>query len=159
MKHRRKKYLINSRVQILAALVSCATTCVGLMLFAVLANGLLTQVSADYPGLNERAMADIQSGLQTNLMIVFLAVIPLSSAVAILFTFRIVGPLYRMTQHLTGIANGEAMGTCRIRKNDELQEFCDLLNRAVEKLQEGRDSSSEETDAATEADTEVARAA
>ncbi len=159
MKHRRKKYLINARVQVLAALVSCATSCVGLMLFAVLANGLLTQVGADYPGLNDTAMADIQSGLQANLMIVFLAVIPLSSAVAILFTFRLVGPLYRMTQHLTGIANGENMGTCRIRKNDELQEFCQLLNQAVERLQDDRGASGEEKAAPTEESSEIVRAA
>lgn len=49
-------------------------------------------------------------------------------------THKIVGPLYRFRVYLTALARGESPEPCRIRKDDELQDLCELLNRATEPL-------------------------
>lgn len=74
----------------------------------------------------------------------FLLIVPSLMVIGVRLTFRIAGPLYRMEQHLRSVAAGDAVELCAIRKEDELQEFCVLLNDALRAAEErGRlDSSS-----------------
>lgn len=129
--HKRRNYLIHPRIQLLAAMLIAGTSCVGTMLLTVLNDGTLTRLDAMGIGANEQLLAALQADMHANLLYTFLAVVPLSAAAGILFTFRIVGPLYRMTQHLRGVTRGEDVGECRIRRGDELQDFCKLLNQAI----------------------------
>lgn len=80
-----------------------------------------------------------------------LLVVPLIFAVGILTTFRIAGPVYRFEKHLRALARGERPGACRLRKGDELQEMCELLNRAVEALESQRATLPAEVEAPSEA--------
>lgn len=66
---------------------------------------------------------------------------------SILMTFRFAGPLYRIRRHLREIADGEQPGECRLRDGDELQDLCDVLNRAVARLRGDGASEQEPEDA------------
>lgn len=64
--------------------------------------------------------------------------VPVMTLVGILITHRIAGPAYRMRMHLEAIeTTGEIPGPCKIRKGDELQELCSLLNQAIEVVAQG----------------------
>ncbi|HED65671.1 MAG TPA: hypothetical protein ENJ09_08970 [Planctomycetes bacterium] len=56
---------------------------------------------------------------------------PITLGVGILVTHRIAGPAYRFKRHLEAVARGENPGECRIRKGDEFQELCRILNEAL----------------------------
>jgi hypothetical protein len=55
-------------------------------------------------------------------------------SVGISATHKIVGRSNRFRIYLTELAAGEHPEPCRIRKDDELQDLCELLNRATEPL-------------------------
>jgi hypothetical protein len=61
-------------------------------------------------------------------------VIPVTLVVAVLLTFKVAGPLYRFRVFLNQVKRGERPEDCRIRKSDELQDFCELLNEATAPL-------------------------
>jgi hypothetical protein len=65
------------------------------------------------------------------LLVSFGMLLPLTIAVGILVTFRIAGPVYRFETFLKAVLRGEESGECRIRKGDEFQELCQLLNEAT----------------------------
>ena len=60
--------------------------------------------------------------------------LPLTFCVGVVVTFRFAGPIYRFEKYLKALARGEQVEECRIRKGDELQEFCKLLNEATAPL-------------------------
>ena len=49
--------------------------------------------------------------------------------VGVITTFRIAGPLFRFQQFLESIERGEKPADCKIRRTDDLHEFCAVLNR------------------------------
>lgn len=61
-------------------------------------------------------------------------ILPLAFAMGILITFRVAGPVYRMTRFLEEVQRGDKPDDCRIRKDDELQDFCQLLNEVTAPL-------------------------
>ncbi len=81
-------------------------------------------------------------GLKTLLLSVCL-LIPLVVAVGTLVTFRVAGPIKRFEMYFRSIARGEDPGPCRIRKGDELQDLCEVINQAVATLREERAESEE----------------
>ncbi|MFT7676334.1 MAG: signal transduction histidine kinase [Planctomycetota bacterium] len=68
--------------------------------------------------------------------------VPTMTAVGILLTHRIAGPVYRFEQHFSALARGEDPGRCKIRSGDELQELCELINAGLEtvRVRDGNES-------------------
>ncbi len=60
-----------------------------------------------------------------------LLVVPATVCIGVLVTFKLAGPIYRFERYLQAVIRGEAHGPCAIRKGDELQELCDLINAAL----------------------------
>jgi len=80
-----------------------------------------------------RALAEALPGvLARSLGISVLLLLPALVWIGIRVTFRIAGPMYRFERHLEAVARGAWPGPCRIREGDDLQEFCELLNAALE---------------------------
>jgi len=44
---------------------------------------------------------------------------------------RIVGPIYRLKQHMTAVANGEDVEPLRLRDTDQLADVCDVYNQML----------------------------
>jgi len=139
MQNKRRKKLIQPRLQMRLILTFLGVALIGLMLqfllFAATMSALADELPQDGPILIER----IPSFTLAVLGITVCVLLPLTITVGILTTFRIAGPLYRFEQHLKAIARGERVDDCRIRKGDELQEFCRTLNAAVNKLKSRSD--------------------
>ncbi|MCF6285988.1 MAG: hypothetical protein L3K26_12450, partial [Candidatus Hydrogenedentes bacterium] len=70
--------------------------------------------------------------LGVNLLITLAVTLPVFLIVSRTATFKIAGPLHRMETHLRQVIREQSSGPCVIRKDDELQDFCALLNKALE---------------------------
>jgi hypothetical protein len=70
------------------------------------------------------------------LAVTLCVLLPLAFAVGVAVTFRVAGPIYRFEQHLRVVAEGRDPGPCKIRKGDELQDFCDVLNAALGRMRQ-----------------------
>lgn len=44
---------------------------------------------------------------------------------------RIVGPIYRLKQHMTAVANGEDVQALRLRDTDQLADVCEVYNQML----------------------------
>jgi len=72
--------------------------------------------------------------LRRNLVSTLTVLVPLVMSAGILLSFRIAGPLYSIERYLRQVARGDARGRCSVRRKDELQELCRLVNAAVDRL-------------------------
>ncbi len=79
----------------------------------------------------EFLMGELGPRLVLVMLISFGLLLPVTLLVGILVTQRFAGPLYRFEQYLKQVIAGEAKGECRLRKGDELQTLCDLINKAT----------------------------
>lgn len=134
MHDKRRKRLIRPRLQIRLILsffgVALFALLLQFILFAASIMSLASELPSDGPLLLERATT-------TSLFIVAISIgvlLPLSFGIGVLVTFRVAGPLYRFEKHLETIAAGRDPGTCRLRKGDQLQELCVVMNKALDRL-------------------------
>lgn len=134
MTNRRKKYLIRPRVQILSALIVVGSVGLSLLVLTLLAQSSVATLATDHPRITREYVADLQSELLRDLALAAGVLGPLAFAIGVLMTFRIVGPIYRLETYLLQLMRDEDIGPCRLRAKDELHDFCDVLNEAVERL-------------------------
>ncbi len=111
----------------LATAVICIVVQYGVVQYGL--GALLTEdpAAADLP--DKAAAVTLRS-----LYITLAVAIPLIFALGTFFTFRIVGPIYCLEKYLKSIISGQRPGDWHVRKEDELQDLCDLLNQAMETL-------------------------
>ena len=141
--YRRKKKLVKSRLQLHMVAIFSSLACLA-ALFQVLILNRSILVLAERTGESaSRIASEVPSVLFGNLLITLAVLLPLMLVVGVLVTHRIAGPVYRFEQHLGAIARGEDPGICRIRKGDELQELCGILNDAVATLHANAESTAE----------------
>ena len=72
--------------------------------------------------------------LAASLFCTSVLLVPLTLAVGIKSTHKVVGPLYRFRVYLSELGAGSKPEPCRLRQGDELQDFCELLNRVTDPL-------------------------
>lgn len=133
-KIKRKKKLINSSLQLKMIAVFTGIAATTSLFQVVLLNSALTGLARDLPEAGDRLLQALPRLMLTNVGLTVCVLVPLMFAIGLLITHRIAGPAYRMTQHCKAIARGEQVGTCKIRKDDELWELCDALNEALDTL-------------------------
>jgi hypothetical protein len=127
----RSKQLIHPRLQLRLVLTFLGVSLVGLLLQFVLFAATISALAAELPQDGPLLVERIPSYTLTVFAISVCVLFPLTMTIGILTTFRVAGPLFRFEQHLKAIARGEDPGECRIRKGDQLQEFCASFNEAL----------------------------
>jgi hypothetical protein len=138
--YKRSKKLIQPRLQLRLTFTFLGVALLALLLqfllFGATISALASELPQDGPVLLDRIPQYTLLVFGISLCIL----LPMTLCVGVLVTFRIAGPLYRFEQHLKAIARGEDPGVCRIRRDDELQDFCKTLNAALDKLRSARPS-------------------
>ena len=132
--YKRKKKLINLSLQIKLISVFLCVSLIASLFQVMLLNRALVGLSKLVPDASETLLAHLPSVLTTNLVLTLAVLFPLTFLVGVLVTHRVAGPAYRLQQHCLKLARGEEPGRCFLRKDDELQELCDAMNRAFESL-------------------------
>ena len=139
----RKRKLIQPGMQLRLSFWFACLSAVGLMLQFILFSGVMSELALELPGDANANFERFTDGLVGAFLISLSLILPLTMALGILQTFRVAGPLHRMTQFLREVRDGAAPADCRIRKGDQLHEFCALLNDATAPMRGGRSAASE----------------
>lgn len=109
------------------------------MLFqAVILSRALTVLGERSASLSTAVLGEARGLILESLLFGLACSIPLFAVVGLVVTFRIAGPLYRIHRYLKAVAERGYEGPCQIRKDDELQDLCGDLNRAMDRLREAR---------------------
>lgn len=143
MPNLRRKNLICPKLQLKMALVFVATSACFLALMGYLCAWLLTGESFASPSEAARVQERVFPILIQAFVISMAVLIPATLIVGILATFLVAGPLYRFEQFLNAVRRGENPPDCRLRKGDELHDFCELLNEVTQPLRTARDTAVE----------------
>ena len=133
---KRRRKLINTRLQLRLVLVFVGLAAVASLFQVFMVNRSILDMSKGLGAEREAFLGELPGVLSANLLLSLGVLVPVMLAVGILVTFRIAGPLYRMELHLKKLVRGQNPGPCSLREGDELQEFCSLLNRAVDVVRE-----------------------
>lgn len=134
MKRFRSNKLIKPRMQLRLVAVFLLIAVAAVVAQAVVLNTTVIRAAHRLPGAGEELLALWPGLLGQNVLFLFLLLVPGILALGVLATFRIAGPVFRIEQHLARVVQGEDPGPCHLRQGDDLQELCQLLNRAVARL-------------------------
>lgn len=145
---RRKRKLIEPRIQKRFVLLFLSTTALALLVQAMVVSHMLLRMADRLPNDGVALKAQLLGLLASSLTITLLLLTPLTLAVGIASTHKVVGPLYRFRTYLTQLAQGERPAPCKIRQHDELQDFCALLNQATEPLRQGEAAPAQKSEVA-----------
>jgi signal peptidase II len=139
--NRRRIKIIRPKLQMKLTLTFVGLTILALMLQFMVFVRTMTNIAVSLPSDHEVLMDAVPEELIQSLLLTFCVVIPLIFLVGTLLTFRIAGPVYRFEAYIKQILRGENPGECKLRKGDELNELCGLINQVTlpvrEKLQPG----------------------
>ncbi len=159
MNHKKKlrtRKLIDKSLQLRLVGAFVAVGCVATLFQVVLLNQSMLSLSKDLARNGDFLLAETPAVLVRSVLITLGVLVPAMTLVGVLITHRIAGPAYRMRMYLKEIEeSGEVTYACRIRKHDELQDMCGLLNQAISRIQEGVPS---QQDVAQDSDAELEEA-
>jgi hypothetical protein len=132
--YRRRVRLIRPKLQmrLMASFLGVAVLALSLQYMVFLR--VLAAAALELPHDGAILMGEIAAHLGLVFVVSLLGLLPATFVVGLLVTHRVVGPLYRFETYLAQLLAGDTKEPCRIRKGDELQELCDLINRSTEAL-------------------------
>jgi len=130
-KYRRRFRLILPRVQLrlIGALTSVAA--LALLLEYILMVRSVMEMASDLPHDRDILIAEASSSLAWVLGVALALLLPTLFVVAVLVSHKFCGPIYRFQMYLKAVIAGEERNECRLRKGDDLQELCELINRST----------------------------
>lgn len=137
VKHKRKKKLINPRMQLKIAGAAVAIALVSVLVLTVMLNEAFVEM-VDRGWIDPANVSG--SWLEVLIPTVFMSLailFPLVLSLGILLSHRIAGPMYRFRVWLADVRDGKETRPCKIREGDEHQDFCELLNEVTEPLRDG----------------------
>jgi nitrogen fixation/metabolism regulation signal transduction histidine kinase len=144
MKKLRTNKLIDPDTQLRLTLWFVGVTALGMLVQLMLTASDLEDVLSARGDLGQLKSS---GGLTPILIGSFLKALGVGLSVAfvigVLITHRVCGPMFRFTQFLEGVMRGELSQACRIRKNDEFHDFCEVLNRATEPMRSKNENTDE----------------
>lgn len=133
-KYKRRIKLIKPSLQMRLTLIFVGMSALSLALQFVLFLSSMSRVALALPNDGAILWDELNGHLLGLLGMSFLAFLPLTFGVGILTTFRIAGPIYRFELFLKQVIAGDFSRRCGLREGDQLHDFCDLLNQAVDSM-------------------------
>jgi len=135
-RYKRRTTIIRPKLQMKLTLTFVGLTLLALMLQFMVFLRAMTSIAVSLPSDHDVLMDAVPEVLVQSLLLTFCVVVPLIFLVGVLLTFRIAGPVYRFEAFLKQILRGENPGECHLRKGDELNELCGLINQVTQPLRE-----------------------
>ncbi len=134
--YRRRIKIIRPKLQLKLVFSFMGMTLLAMMLQFMIFLKTITNIASALPADHDVLMESVPEIVVQSLLLSFLVVVPLVFLVGVLMTFRIAGPIYRFESWCKQILRGEDPGACHLRKGDELNELCALLNQVGAPLRE-----------------------
>lgn len=132
--YRRRIRLIRPRLQLRLILTFLGAGMLGLFLQYLLMAASLVSLADALPQDGPVLMGAAGEILLESLAISLGVLLPVVFFLGLWATHRFAGPIFRFEAYLRQVARGERPADCRLRKGDELQELCALINEATRPL-------------------------
>jgi len=94
----------------------------------------LTSVARSLPSDGQTLHGMIVGMLTHDFLLAFAITVPAFGLLAVAAFMRVVGPLHRMRTFLQAVVDGQQTEPCQLRKGDEFQDVCELVNQVTEPL-------------------------
>lgn len=130
-RYRRRLRLILPRVQLRLIGAMAAVAAMALLLEYTLLVRSMLQLAETLPNDRQLLVAQASGSLGWVLSASIGMVLPVLILVALVVSHRFCGPIYRFHVYLRAVADGTERGECHLRKGDDLQELCDLINKTT----------------------------
>jgi hypothetical protein len=130
----RRVRLIRPGLQLRLILTFLGTSSLALALQFILFMSALTEAAVHLPQDGLLLMERVNGILLGVFLTSFGMLLPALFVVGLVMTHRIAGPIYRLEVFFNQILGGQRPGDVRLRRGDELHEFCDLVNQATAPL-------------------------
>jgi hypothetical protein len=131
MPQRRSIKLILPSLQLRLIVAFLSLAAITLLLQYLLVMRALAQVATELPH-DGNLLVDSMGSILTQIFLISATVIlPITFVVGMLATHRLAGPLYRFKMYLNSVVRGEKPADCKLRRGDELQDLCELINLAT----------------------------
>lgn len=127
-KYKRRKKLIDPRLQLWMTSVFLGLTALSLLMQLLLFMLAMSQIALTLPNDGELMWDQINERLYFVIGTSFAIFLPLTLLVGILTTFRVAGPVYRFKRFLANVREGRDPGYMRLRNGDKLQDLAEDLN-------------------------------
>ncbi|MCE9596321.1 MAG: hypothetical protein K8S98_19180 [Planctomycetes bacterium] len=137
--YRRRFRIVRPTLQLSLILSFIGVSTLALLLQYTLFVRVALSIAADRAEGNVPQLDAVGGDLMKVLAVSFVVMLPLTLLVGILVTHKFAGPIYRFEVYLKQVIAGEKPADCRLRKGDELQSLCDLINTATEPLRRRAD--------------------
>jgi len=134
--HKRRVKLIQPKLQLRLTAIFGGVALTSLLLQFLLFMQMFSELAVRLPNDALIVLSEMRGELLGVLGFSVLVLLPLTFSVGVLVTFRIAGPVYRLERYLEQVARGERPRDCKLRKGDELQNLCDLVNDATRPVRE-----------------------
>lgn len=144
---RRRIRLVRPRLQLRLMGAFLGLSLLALTLQYLVFQRLLADAATALPNDGALLLTQTNARLATVFLVSVALLLPATFAVGLLVTHRLIGPIYRFEVYLRQVIAKETSEPCRIRKGDELQDLCDLINAATEPVR----AASADTEARREA--------
>ncbi len=149
---RRRIRLIKPRLQLKLIGVFVGLSGLGFLMQSLHVGLRLAELAANVPSGGSQIMAVLPALPLEILAVSFGMLLPLTTAIGVIVTFRIAGPVYRFEHYLREVAEGTEIRPCKLRKGDELNELCEIINVVTEPIRvqnaNGREAQADERRAA-----------
>ena len=152
----RKQRLIKPGLQLRFGFIFLATSVGAVLIHAFLLNWTLTQISHKLPNDESVLLAQWPGVFSKDIIFAIGLMLPMTLVIGVLATFPIAGAIHRIETHLRDVIRGTNVGPCKLRKGDQLQDLCGLMNQALGHSQPGEADIGPELDVQVEADVDQA---
>lgn len=133
---KRRQRLIKTRFQLRLVAIFAGIALLAQGFQTVLMAAHLTNLAAEMPSGGVYLADRTPSMLLEVLLASTFMLLPMILLVGISATFRIAGPLYRFGVFLKDVRDGSQVELCRLRKGDQLQDLCEIINGATAEQRE-----------------------
>ena len=146
MHYPRKQKLINGKLQLKLTLWVVGVATLSMLFQFVILYMAVSKIGTELPHDSQIFFQSLPETLFRSFLASLSICLSITFVAGILLTHRIAGPIYRFTQFLKGVNLGQHPDICRIRANDELKDFCALLNETTAPLRDMHHQDTEDAD-------------
>ncbi len=105
-----------------------------LLIHALVSVMSLTRAAQSLPSDGKALHSMIVGMLTRDFLLAFVISVPAFGVLALAAFMRVIGPLYRMRTFLQAVVDGRETQPCRLRRTDEFQDICELVNKVTEPM-------------------------
>ncbi len=140
-KHARKKKLIKPGLQLRMAAIFTVTALAAIVIQAFTLHRSMMKVAEFMPNDGDLLRKIWPEVFRSSVTLTAVLIVLTVYLVGVTITHSLAGPIYRFEEYLRSLLAGRSTEPCKLRKSDQLQELCTLLNDATAPLRGSADVS------------------